>query len=54
MAQWAAVLIREYPDCKYVIPDGRKVNIGKLGTGGAITTDICNTAQKLEGCLLKK
>ena len=50
--QWATVLQREYPDSTYKIPNGKELHIGKLGFGGAITTDTCNAAQKTKRLLV--
>eukprot|EP00957_Ditylum_brightwellii_P059322 4503180-Ditylum_brightwellii.AAC.2 len=35
-----------YPDYVHDIPDALLMDIGKLGGGGAITTDTCNSACK--------
>ena len=52
--QWADILKREFPNCKHKIPSGKEMNIGKLGNGGAITTDMCNGAQKTRRLLVEE
>ena len=54
MDEWSVILKREFPDCQYEIPHSKELYIGKLGFGGAITTDTCNTAQKTRRLLVKE
>ena len=54
MDQWADVLLREYLDCNYKILDGSQLNIGKLGSGGVITTYTCNAAQNTRKMLVEE
>ena len=51
LKKWSDVYEREYGEADHGIPHPSNVHIGKLG-GNATTTDICNTAQKKEQCLL--
>ena len=46
LEQWSVILKREFPGCQDEIPQSKELNIGKLGSGGAITADTCNAVQK--------
>ena len=45
LLRWSEVLIREYPKCNHTISNASELNLGKLVTGGVITTDTFNEAQ---------
>ena len=38
------LLIQEYPKCNHTIPNAAELKLGKIGTGGVITTDNFNGA----------
>ena len=46
------VVNREYPNCNFDLPSPKSIDIGKLGQGGVITTDTCNSAQKTRQILV--
>ena len=50
--EWSVILKREFPYSQCKIPHSKELNIGKLGFGGAITTDTCNAAQKTRRLLV--
>ena len=43
---WAEVLDNSHPSYQNNIPDPRSMNICKLGSGGALTSDTCNGTRK--------
>ena len=49
LKRWREVTAREFPDrpdLLAVIPTEEDITIAKLATGGAITTDTCNSIRK--------
>ena len=47
------VINREFPNYNYPIPLPESINIEKLGHGGALTTDTCNSALKTRRILVE-
>ena len=54
LQRWTEVTSRMYPAYDHDIPSSSAMDIGKLGSGGAITTDTCNPAQKTRRLLVDK
>mmetsp|Transcript_13403 Transcript_13403/g.29103 ORF Transcript_13403/g.29103 Transcript_13403/m.29103 type:complete len:910 (+) Transcript_13403:516-3245(+) len=52
LERWTEVMEEMYPDYIHNIPDPSSMNIGKLGYGGALTTDTCNGARKTRRLLV--
>ena len=48
------VVNREFPNYVHSLPTPDEIDIAKLGNGGAITTDTCNTALKTRRILANK
>ena len=46
LTRLAAVFTRLFPNHPHDIPGAHEMNIGKLGSGGAVTSDTCNAALK--------
>ena len=46
------VVNNEYPNGNFDLPLPESINISKLGHGGAVTTDTCNSAQKTRRILV--
>ena len=46
------VVNREFPNLDFSLPSPESIDISKLGHGGAITTDTCNSAQKTRRILV--
>ena len=46
------IVNNEYPNGNFDLPLPESINISKLGHGGAITTDTCNSAQKTRRILV--
>ena len=42
LKQWVEVLQHSHPSYQHNIPDPSSMNIGKLGSIGALTSDTCN------------
>ena len=52
LKRWAEVIEKMYPDYDHDIPVANQLNIGKLGNGGAVTSDTCNAARKTRRLLV--
>ena len=52
LQRWAEVIKQQFPDYVHDIPPPSAMNIGKLGSGGAITSDTCNGARKTRRLLV--
>ena len=46
LQHWEATMKNIYPSYNHDIPPSSAMNIGKLGSGGAVTSDTCNSARK--------
>ena len=53
MLRLREVIAKEFPDYDYGIPEPESININKLGDGGVLTTDTCNSAQKTRRLLVE-
>ena len=56
MERWKEVTKREFPDrpdLLDLIPEPESINTDKLGKDGVLTTDTCNTAQKIRRILVE-
>ena len=47
LERWADKMRTVYPTYKHDIPPPNQMNLYKLSSGGAVTSDICNAARKL-------
>ena len=52
LQRWRQTIEKMYSNYIYNIPDIKSLDIGKLGKGGAITTDTCNGARKTRRLLI--
>ena len=52
LKRWKEVIEAKFPSFKHDISTDKEVNIGKLGDGGAVTTDTCNSAKKTRRLLV--
>ena len=54
LSDWKAIPERMFPNRQHDIPAGSQLSIGKLSEYGLVTTDTCNSAQKLNRLLCEK
>ena len=54
LQQWVEVLKHSHPSYQYYIPDPSSMNIGKLGSSGALMSDTCNGARKTRRLIVEK
>ena len=52
--RWREVIEKMYPSYKHDIPDDNEINTSKLGEGGAINSDTCNTARKTRRIIIEE
>ena len=52
LQRWEETTKRMYPSYNHDIPPSCAMNIGKLGSGGAVTSDTCNSARKTRRLLV--
>ena len=54
LERWKEVLSKNYPSYQHDIPTIVDMNIGKLGNGGTVNSDTCNTARKTRRIIVEK
>ena len=48
------MLLHSHPSYQHNIPDPRSMNIGKLNSGDALTSDTCNGARKTRRLIVEQ
>ncbi len=54
LTRLAEIVQEECPDKLHLVPSPEGININKLGDGGVVMTDTCNTAQKVRHILVDR
>jgi hypothetical protein len=54
LQKWQETHNRMFPGDEHGIPDATSLDLGKLSDGGAVSTDTCNAAQKLNQRLIEE